>query len=539
MLKNQFVLFWECVFGPKLYQTYPLVPPSPTRQPTHLYIKNTTETLSDIVFLVFKILLGIFQTICPLCILYFYYKGSLTYENGILLLRLSSCMIIIPIYFMLLRGISRFINPTYKTFINEFSQVKCNSTQKTRQKLLAKYDFSLSHWKPDYIIQSSTIRKLPMISTSEKNLINQTEVTFIERLFHYPSLLVGYICVNVFGRRLMFPGSLQIIRHMTNRALLDGRTNLIVSHRAKRYILRTSDGNHIDTIFVDRRIIDNRQTLIITCEGNAGFYEIGCMMTPIEAGYSVLGWNRPGFGESSGYPGTLSEINSIDAVMRYAIEELHFSVNNIVVFAWSIGGYSACWTAVHYQDIRGLILDAVFDDVLPLAQRQMPSFASKFVEKAIRYYLDLNNIQLLKLYNGPFYLIRRTYDEIMNFIPGKLATNRANEILFSILPYRYPFIYHNDETFTLLKQYVCSKKVHKQRLFHKYCSDIDDIQIQIERYQLENPIGSYPCKFGKNLSFNERQRFAIYLVDQYLIDFDSQHCTSLPQSYFYLPNRCV
>ncbi|CAF4207227.1 unnamed protein product, partial [Rotaria sordida] len=90
--------------------------------------------------------------------------------------------------------------------------------------------------------------------------------------------------------------------------------------------------------------------------------------------------------------------------MRYAIEELHFSVNNIVVFAWSIGGYSACWTAVHYQDIRGLILDAVFDDVLPLAQRQMPSFASKFVEKAIRYYLDLNNIQLLKLYNGPFYL---------------------------------------------------------------------------------------------------------------------------------------
>ena len=97
----------------------------------------------------------------------------------------------------------------------------------------------------------------------------------------------------------MFPGSLQIIRHMTNRALLDGRTNLIVSYHAKRHLLRTADGNNIDTIFVDRRSTNTGQKLIITCEGNAGFYEMGCMMTPIEAGYSVFGWNRPGFGESS------------------------------------------------------------------------------------------------------------------------------------------------------------------------------------------------------------------------------------------------
>jgi hypothetical protein len=138
-----------------------------------------------------------------------------------------------------------------------------------------------------------------MISTTKDNLIHRTESTLIERLFHYPSLLLGYICINVFGRRLMFPGSLQILRHMMNRALLDGRTTLIVSYRAKRYILRTADGNNIDTIFVDQRQSNDNQKLVITCEGNAGFYEMGCMMTPVEAGYSVLGWNRPGFGESS------------------------------------------------------------------------------------------------------------------------------------------------------------------------------------------------------------------------------------------------
>ncbi len=141
-----------------------------------------------------------------------------------------------------------------------------------------------------------------MISTTKDDLINRTESTILERLFHYPSLLLGYACINIFGRRLMYPGSLQLLRYLMERPLLDGRMNLIVQHHAKRYLIHTADGNNIDTIFVDRRQsknTDNGQTLVITCEGNAGFYEMGCMSIPIDGGYSVLGWNRPGFGESS------------------------------------------------------------------------------------------------------------------------------------------------------------------------------------------------------------------------------------------------
>lgn len=43
----------------------------------------------------------------------------------------------------------------------------------------------------------------------------------------------------------------------------------------------------------------NGNTLVICSEGNAGFYEIGIMITPIKCNYSVLGWNHPGFGGSS------------------------------------------------------------------------------------------------------------------------------------------------------------------------------------------------------------------------------------------------
>ena len=41
---------------------------------------------------------------------------------------------------------------------------------------------------------------------------------------------------------------------------------------------------------------------VVCFEGNAGFYEMGCSGTPIECGYSVLGWNHPGFAGSTVSP---------------------------------------------------------------------------------------------------------------------------------------------------------------------------------------------------------------------------------------------
>ena len=38
---------------------------------------------------------------------------------------------------------------------------------------------------------------------------------------------------------------------------------------------------------------------VVCCEGNAGFYEVGSCATPLDAGFSVLGWNHPGFAGST------------------------------------------------------------------------------------------------------------------------------------------------------------------------------------------------------------------------------------------------
>lgn len=46
---------------------------------------------------------------------------------------------------------------------------------------------------------------------------------------------------------------------------------------------------------------------------------------------------------------------AVDAVMQFALHKLNFKVENIVLFGWSIGGYSSSWVAMTYPDIKGIV----------------------------------------------------------------------------------------------------------------------------------------------------------------------------------------
>lgn len=41
--------------------------------------------------------------------------------------------------------------------------------------------------------------------------------------------------------------------------------------------------------------------------------------------------------------------------MQYAINSLGFTPDNIAVFAWSIGGYTASWVAMNYPDLKYIV----------------------------------------------------------------------------------------------------------------------------------------------------------------------------------------
>ena len=56
-----------------------------------------------------------------------------------------------------------------------------------------------------------------------------------------------------------------------------------------------------------------------------------------------------------GVPWPESEKNAIDVVMQYAIQRLGFHIEDIILFSWSIGGYSSTFAAMSYPDIRYLV----------------------------------------------------------------------------------------------------------------------------------------------------------------------------------------
>lgn len=99
--------------------------------------------------------------------------------------------------------------------------------------------------------------------------------------------------------------------------------------------------------------------------------------------------------------------------MQFAIHKLGFLPENIIMFGWSIGAYSSLYIASRYPELKGVVLDATFDDILPLALPRMPESLSGIVKLAIRNYMNLNNSDLIMKYNGPVLMIRRTEDEII------------------------------------------------------------------------------------------------------------------------------
>ena len=360
-------------------------------------------------------------------------------------------------------------------------------------------------------------------------------------IWEMPLSMMSWLMVHSFGIKLVYPGSIGFMKAALAEPLQTGREKWTLEKKGVRFKLETVDDNHIDVMFFDRRkssdasnnSSENGKTLVVSCEGNAGFYEIGVLSTPMDAGYSVLGWNHPGFGGSTGTPFPPQETNAVDAVMQFAILELGFSPNQIIVHGWSIGGFSASWVAMNYPDIKAVILDATFDDLLPLAIPRMPEVMEPLVKTGVSRYINLNVAEQINKYNGPIRLIRRSQDEMISTEPGKLGTNRGNDLLIKILRHRYPDLFLEDNVQNLLERYLSADESTRKDLSTQF--EVDDSLHSVIAASVEEAEDSFPCKLGSDASSYTRQQLALYLASKYMFDFDSTHCIPLPVRYFGLP----
>uniref|UniRef100_A0A672KDC8 Protein ABHD16A-like n=1 Tax=Sinocyclocheilus grahami TaxID=75366 RepID=A0A672KDC8_SINGR len=438
----------------------------------------------------------------PLLLCYLYRKGKTQTQHYITAKLFFLCW-------------GRWRNPEYLQFITILEETRRNNTPSNKKKL-ACFDFDFKHWPVDFSWKEvsslklskggvSLLRPEPKHRGAADSVLNSVRTL--------PCHILSYLIVHSFGRRMLYPGSVGLLQKAMRPMLQQGQARLVEEFDGQRNKLVACDGNEIDTMFVDRRKDGGQagKSLVICCEGNAGFYEVGCMNTPLEGGYSVLGWNHPGFGGSTGVPFPQNEANAMDVVIQFAVHKLGFQLSDIIVYAWSIGGFTACWSVMSYPEIRALVLDASFDDLLPLALKVMPDSWRPLVTHTVRQYMNLNNAE--QLCRGP--------EDIMS--------NRGNDLLLKLLQYR------SDDAIRAVRQWLAAgTQIEEESVYTGYEVDDDWCLSVLQSYQTDRET-LFPWSVGEDMTLEGRRQLALFLARKYMRNFETTHCTPLPISEFRPP----
>ncbi|BES98451.1 alpha/beta hydrolase fold [Nesidiocoris tenuis] len=509
--------FFKCFVSPSLYYSF--------ASQIERYQPNNVESLGINIISTINIVKALGTYTTPVLLWLLYRRGYMSAEGALALTKVGLSIGIIMGTSYCIRSYGRASNPKYREFLKKLESIKDGNGDRNAIKEIKRYDFEFSAWPVEFEFDKKFAVLKADSQVSWRSLVSS--------LVGSPCSIVGFLVMHTFGIRLLYPGSMSVLNFILRQAQMEGRINLIEKLGGERFKLKTVDRNYIDSMFVDRRKTNSSKgrILVVCSEGNAAFYENGIMSTAIDAGYSVLGWNHPGFGSSTGMPYLEQEQNAMETVMQFAIKDLKFAPDHIILFGWSIGGYSTAWAASLYPDVKEVIVDATFDDVLPLAQNQMPDFLDSIVRTTIRCYADLNVTRLLAEYPGPIRMVRRSEDEIISIEPGNVSTNRGNFLLLKLLKKRYPTLF-NPVSEGALQNWLDTKGPQREAFLRP---------LDIKASECEALISSYTSQYGPKFPFGSlgndldeegKAKLLLYLAGVYMIDYNSTHCTPLPTRVF-------
>nr|XP_018907561.1 PREDICTED: protein ABHD16A [Bemisia tabaci] len=512
--------FLGCLFSPRLYRIYE------ARQSDDYYKPGGLEKWGDFIVTTFQSVWNLGFYIYPAIALIIYKKGLLGPDPTLFVAKLAAGTGLLLTVAVCIRSYGRVSSPKYMNFYQILLSAQQNLTEHNKKSLLH-YDFDFSGWPIEFSWRDA--EKDDASKSLSEDWKNEGFYGLLGKTLDGPFSMLIYVVSHAFAISIVYPGSMSFINYVMNSNLSDGRKKLIVTEMGERFKIHTRDGNDLDTMFVDRRGKTHLgKTLVICSEGNAGFYEVGIMVTPLDSGYSVLGWNHPGFGASTGTPYPDQEQKAIDCVIQFAVHHLKFEISDIILFGWSIGGYVSSYAASRYQDFNATVIDASFDDILPLAIPRMPSFLSFIVSRVMRENINLTPGELIKQYKGPVFLFRRSDDEIIAINPGSILTNRGNDLLKCILSSRFPALMNNF-TEPELDNWL-SKSVNTLKDVH---NDVKDAQCEsILSEYIEQHGKSYPMSIGETMDVASKSQLLLYLAKRHMADYKSTHCPPLPARMF-------
>uniref|UniRef100_A0A6Q2XLG0 Monoacylglycerol lipase ABHD16A n=1 Tax=Esox lucius TaxID=8010 RepID=A0A6Q2XLG0_ESOLU len=475
----------------------------------------------------------------PLLLCYLYRKGYICSSKLVPVSQYVGTVLVCLLGVACLRGWGRWKNSEYQQFISILEETRKTNTP-SKKKKLGCYDFDFSHWPADFSWKEVSNLKLPSkagvsLLKPEARLRGAAD-SVLNSVRTLPCHIISFLIAHSFGRRMLYPGSVYLLQKAMRPMLQQGQARLVEECEGQRNKLVACDGNEIDTMFVDRRRVGGMQgqTLVRTCTRLCRNYN------PVSkklgnCGYSVLGWNHPGFAGSTGVPFPQNEANAMDVVIQFAVHRLGFNLRDIMVYAWSIGGFTASWAVMSYPEIQAVVLDASFDDLLPLALKVMPDSWRPLVTHTVRQYMNLNNADQLCKYQGPVLLIRRTKDEIITTTgPEDIMSNRGNDLLLKLLQFRYPKVMTDDGVRAVRAWLGASNPLEEASVYSSYEVDDDWCTSVLQSYQSERG-QFFPWSVGEDMTLDGRRQLALFLAGKYMRNFETTHCTPLPYSEFATP----
>nr|CAB3219653.1 abhydrolase domain-containing protein 16A-like [Phallusia mammillata] len=556
--QSYFARFYNLIFGPTVYRIHRSRNGNPRG---YDFPQNGLMDKSQFGLNIASVSKQVACFTSPVWTILFYRRGYFNIETAFEATKFAGYAAFTLLFVLILRAFGRLNNQEYLNFLDVLETAKKHREVEYKKALRA-YDFDFHHWPVDFRWDEVEDKKQHSKSSFWQRVSNKNSSLLKTSVIDIPKELAAYIVAHTFGIRMMYPGCTTPLRLMIDAALKQNRNKLVEEQEGWRAKLLARDGNEIDTMFLDRRerghpkriepdngpLQPSRHgnTLVICCEGNAGFYEVGCMCTPIQCGYSVLGWNHPGFGGSTGQPFPDADHNAIDVVMQYAIHKLGFKPEDIMLFGWSIGCFSLINAANTYPDISGILLDSTFYDVLPFAKKLMPDSLEGFVTYTVRNHLNLHNSENLKKYKGPVSFVRRMQDEVMNLDgPGRVQSNLGNLLLESFLRHRFPGLFDSSrasedepgkdaQSRALWEWLLAHDQFDRETVLQEKAVNVDECKVLLGSYISENS-SSFPMLIGEGLTSEQKTQLVLYLANQHMHHFHSTHCTPLPSAQFHLP----
>jgi len=446
-MKKGIKAIWMVVFGPNLYGEY-----SDTLE-EHGNKSNLCEYIGMVGCDIMYFLYRTGMAVLPLTVWHFNKRS-----NGLQNLSVFYPYITFTSLFLIMRAIGRLCRPPYRTMVKLL--IEHNENPKDRAALLrltSKYNISL--WNVHGLQLSFTNNQLYVdkypLDISKEGIFN---------------VFFGWFAIHLFGRRMVFPGSVTPLKLLLKSTVNNERYSFFLKNKGRkteRIPIRTRNGNVIDTLFADQRGDESwplGKTLVIVTDGNAGYCERGLCQGWIENGYSTLAYNAPGCGESSGTPYYNQLCDAAEGVMTLA-KQLGFEPEDIVVYGWSIGGFATSFIAANYK-VKGVVLDATFDSLVPLANSVTGGLAPNLAKFAVGYYFNMNLPKLLSRYSGPITFIRRRYDEIIitdhSNPENSTKSNRINFLLKKFLADRYSYLQWSDSDDMIVDEWLDCQEIERR-----------------------------------------------------------------------------